>query len=147
MKSCLLKLMGVAIIAAAFDLLTFGQSGTTAPLSGAIIDPNGAAISGASVIVKNEATGAEFKVTTSSSGAFTVPALSAGVYRVTVEAQGFKKSVVTSVQILAATPATVNVTLEVGAPSESVVVQGGGEDRSEERRVGKECRSRWSPYH
>ena len=23
----------------------------------------------------------------------------------------------------------------------------GGSDRSEERRVGKECRSRWSPYH
>ena len=23
----------------------------------------------------------------------------------------------------------------------------GDEDRSEERRVGKECRSRWSPYH
>src|SRR2546422_571921 len=23
----------------------------------------------------------------------------------------------------------------------------GGESRSEERRVGKECRSRWSPYH
>ena len=22
-----------------------------------------------------------------------------------------------------------------------------GESRSEERRVGKECRSRWSPYH
>src|ERR1039458_10448539 len=24
---------------------------------------------------------------------------------------------------------------------------GGGAMRSEERRVGKECRSRWSPYH
>ena len=24
---------------------------------------------------------------------------------------------------------------------------GGGSGRSEERRVGKECRSRWSPYH
>ena len=23
----------------------------------------------------------------------------------------------------------------------------GDADRSEERRVGKECRSRWSPYH
>ena len=23
----------------------------------------------------------------------------------------------------------------------------GGDGRSEERRVGKECRSRWSPYH
>ena len=40
----------------------------------------------------------------------------------------------------------------------AVVVVGGGSmkrfgfldkavDRSEERRVGKECRSRWSPYH
>ena len=25
--------------------------------------------------------------------------------------------------------------------------RGKGGDRSEERRVGKECRSRWSPYH
>src|SRR2546430_7528207 len=26
-------------------------------------------------------------------------------------------------------------------------VEPGGQNRSEERRVGKECRSRWSPYH
>ena len=25
--------------------------------------------------------------------------------------------------------------------------RGGPSSRSEERRVGKECRSRWSPYH
>src|SRR2546426_12113477 len=25
--------------------------------------------------------------------------------------------------------------------------RGKGKERSEERRVGKECRSRWSPYH
>src|SRR5882672_12866458 len=25
--------------------------------------------------------------------------------------------------------------------------EGHGDERSEERRVGKECRSRWSPYH
>ena len=27
------------------------------------------------------------------------------------------------------------------------LVSGAGTARSEERRVGKECRSRWSPYH
>ena len=27
------------------------------------------------------------------------------------------------------------------------VADAGGAGRSEERRVGKECRSRWSPYH
>src|SRR5215203_4352163 len=29
----------------------------------------------------------------------------------------------------------------------SGVLDAAGEDGSEERRVGKECRSRWSPYH
>ena len=27
------------------------------------------------------------------------------------------------------------------------IEDGSVNDRSEERRVGKECRSRWSPYH
>src|SRR3712207_9373720 len=35
--------------------------------------------------------------------------------------------------------------LERGIPRDGV--REGGSRRSEERRVGKECRSRWSPYH
>ena len=27
------------------------------------------------------------------------------------------------------------------------MIRNSGGERSEERRVGKECRSRWSPYH
>ena len=30
---------------------------------------------------------------------------------------------------------------------EEIKLNGGATTRSEERRVGKECRSRWSPYH
>src|SRR2546430_16661705 len=30
---------------------------------------------------------------------------------------------------------------------EQIVARGEKKQRSEERRVGKECRSRWSPYH
>ena len=30
---------------------------------------------------------------------------------------------------------------------DAVEIGTGGYPRSEERRVGKECRSRWSPYH
>jgi len=33
------------------------------------------------------------------------------------------------------------------APKDSFFVVGALVSRSEERRVGKECRSRWSPYH
>ena len=32
---------------------------------------------------------------------------------------------------------------EIDVPSEGKIIA----ERSEERRVGKECRSRWSPYH
>ena len=35
----------------------------------------------------------------------------------------------------------------IGMPANTMVVTAGGYTRSEERRVGKECRSRWSPYH
>ena len=36
--------------------------------------------------------------------------------------------------------------LSANIPLVSAVMQA-VDDRSEERRVGKECRSRWSPYH
>ena len=36
--------------------------------------------------------------------------------------------------------------VDTGRLQSSINVQPGG-NRSEERRVGKECRSRWSPYH
>ena len=34
-----------------------------------------------------------------------------------------------------------------GCLSSSDIAKAVAEGRSEERRVGKECRSRWSPYH
>ena len=41
------------------------------------------------------------------------------------------------------------VLMVVGAKAQTEIVVGPkvGLNRSEERRVGKECRSRWSPYH
>ena len=33
------------------------------------------------------------------------------------------------------------------SPKGNIGVSSGAAERSEERRVGKECRSRWSPYH
>ena len=36
----------------------------------------------------------------------------------------------------------------VGVTRQTIgLIEAGGYNRSEERRVGKECRSRWSPYH
>ena len=39
------------------------------------------------------------------------------------------------------------VLIALGGDELPVLMLGGSPQRSEERRVGKECRSRWSPYH
>ena len=38
-------------------------------------------------------------------------------------------------------------TLLTGGDEVEILIVDDGSTRSEERRVGKECRSRWSPYH
>ncbi|MBL8189326.1 MAG: carboxypeptidase regulatory-like domain-containing protein, partial [Acidobacteria bacterium] len=126
MKSNLLRFMTAMFIVLAVSIAAQAQ-GTTSIIAGSVQDQNGAVISGASVTVKNNGTGAEFKVNSSGSGAYSVPSLGSGVYTVTVEAQGFKKVVVQDVKLDVGVPATVNVTLEIGAATESVVVQGGAE--------------------
>src|SRR3712207_7512273 len=45
------------------------------------------------------------------------------------------------------TPAALTRSLPGSATLDIDVETADGDSRSEERRVGKECRSRWSPYH
>src|SRR5262245_16204132 len=118
-------LISILDLASLISLTAFGQ--VSSSISGVVHDPNGEVVSGATVIVKNTATGAEFRTTSSGSGVYTVTSLGSGTYIVTVSAPGFKQAVARDVKLDIGVPATVNVTLEVGAASESVVVQGGGE--------------------
>ncbi|MCG3146491.1 MAG: hypothetical protein HONDAALG_04599 [Gammaproteobacteria bacterium] len=118
------QITAIALVAL-ICLTAFGQ--VTSSLSGTVTDPNGAVVSGASVTVKNVASGVEFKTVTSSQGIYNVPSLGAGTYVIIVAASGFKSSTVQGVEIDAGAPATANVTLEIGQASETVVVQGGGE--------------------
>lgn len=79
-------------------------------------------MAGARVTVKNDATGEEFRQATDSEGAFAFLSLPIGRYSATVEAQGFKRSDLREIIIEVATPAKVNVALEVGSVSEAVSV-------------------------
>ncbi len=106
-------------------LTAFGQ--VTSSISGTVTDPNGAVVPGATVLVKHPATGVALNTATATQGSYTVLSLGVGIYTVTVTAPGFKQVIVQDVKVDIGTPVTVNVLLEVGGASESVVVQGGGE--------------------
>ncbi|HEY8459835.1 MAG TPA: carboxypeptidase-like regulatory domain-containing protein, partial [Blastocatellia bacterium] len=101
----------------------FGQSSS---LSGTILDPQGNVVAGATVTVTNVATGASRSTNSSREGAYQLPQLPPGTYRIRVEAQGFAAIVMENIQVLVSTPVTLNIAFkQVGAVSDTVTVQGG----------------------
>src|SRR5262245_20592101 len=69
----------------------FGQS-NYAELSGTVLDPERAAIVGASIHLTSVSTGAERLVTSNEHGIFQVPGLLPGEYKLTVKAPGFAEA-------------------------------------------------------
>ena len=127
MNRIAVRFLSLLAILAAIGITAFSQGITTTSLSGAVVDPTGSVVQGADIIVKDETTGAEFRAVSAGNGTFSVPALTAGVYIVTVSARGFKQAVIKGIKIDAGIPASVNATLEVGDTTDTVVVQGGSE--------------------
>src|SRR5262249_61721492 len=81
----------------------------------------------ATVTLTNEATRVSFTTTTTSTGAYVFDSVQVGTYTVTVEKQGFKKSISPGNHLAIGEPLTVNVTLEVGQVAETVEVRAGAE--------------------
>jgi len=100
---------------------------STSQISGTVFDASGAVVPAATVTLVNEATGVTQKQTTTEAGVFAFPAIPAGTYTVKVEATGFKSSVRTGNTAQVNTPVTINITLEVGAATESVMVSAASE--------------------
>jgi hypothetical protein len=126
MRQCLHRLATAFALVASVASLAYAQGGqTTAPISGTVVDTQGAPIPGAAVVVKNEATGNSFQAVTNAQGSFTVPALQAGTYMVTVSLTGFKQAVLKGNVLRTATPLEVKVTLDVGGMEETITVEGG----------------------
>ena len=113
-----LSLPGAAMI---FQPVASAQSTTSGDIAGDLLDPTGAAIPGAKVVVKNSATGATKTVTSNSSGSYRVSLLTPGTYQVTVMAAGFTTES-NVVVVSAGTIATDNFKVTVGSGSTEVTV-------------------------
>ena len=90
-------------------------------LNGVITDARGAAMPGASVKVQNQDTSATRATLSRDTGEYEIVQVPPGKYTVTVDKPGFS-SQNTSVLLQTNTPSTLNVTLEVGAVTQSVSV-------------------------
>jgi outer membrane receptor protein involved in Fe transport len=89
---------------------------------GTVTDPSGAVVAGATIKVRNVATGLERTTVTSGDGSYSVPELPIGTYSVTVTQTGFQTFAATAVAVDVATERRVDAVLKTGAISTRVEV-------------------------
>lgn len=87
-----------------------------------MLDSSGAAVPGAKVQVTSTGTNEVTSATSDSSGAYTIPLLRPGDYKLSATAQGFKQFVRDHVTLEAAKIAGIDINLEVGAVTDTVEV-------------------------
>jgi hypothetical protein len=98
-------------------------------MTGEVTDPSGAALSGATVVLKNAATGQSFTATTNGQGVYRfneVPP--ADGYTATFSASGFSPVEVNHIYLTVSTIRTQNATLKVGSQAQEVQVTASNAD-------------------
>ena len=99
----------------------FGQAqSNAADLQGYVRDPSGAAVTGATVTVRNPATNFSRDVTTNDEGYYQITNLPPGSYEITVAAAGFSKGRIPSVTLTVGQRADLDIPLTVGAVGATV---------------------------
>jgi len=91
-------------------------------VSGTILDPTGAAVPGATIVITNTANGVATTTTSTSAGDYSVSTLDAGVYTITVTAAGFEKLTQKNVQVNSLETQSFSPKLTLGASTETVTV-------------------------
>lgn len=91
-------------------------------LTGTVSDPSGAVVANARVTVTSQDSGETREATTTDEGNYTFPELKAETYRLTVEAPGFRTSVIEDIKIAVQVTRSADVTLEAGVTTETVTV-------------------------
>ena len=110
----------VCISAASTNVIA--QIGGSGSIQGTVTDPGGAVVPGAAVTVTNIATGVETSKQTNDAGVYVIAPLPPGEYRVVVKLAGFQTLIQEKVIVDALTAVTVNLSLKVGAVTETVTV-------------------------
>src|ERR1044072_4947483 len=93
-------------------------------LTGTVTDPNGAALPGATVEIRNTETNVANSATTNEEGAYSFPLLNPGKYTLTVKASGFADSTRENIEIRVADKLTLDVPVSVTGVGGDVTANG-----------------------
>lgn len=122
-----LKSLLIAFAALAVFAVTISGQVTGGAVTGTVLDSNGGAVVGATVLLHDKTRGQEHTAETTSAGSYSFPNVQTGTYTITVTATGFAKATGDVVVSLNQT-ATANVTLTIASTTAVVNVTSGTEN-------------------
>jgi hypothetical protein len=93
-------------------------------VGGRILDPSGAVVAGAQLVLRNMAGGVEVKRVSEKDGSYNFPNLTPGTYELTVTSAGFKPYIQRDIAVRLGADIRIDVKLELGAQTEQVEVTG-----------------------
>lgn len=97
-----------------------------AAVTGLVTDPNGRSVPGVTILLTNLATNVTSRTITNDQGIYRVPSLQPGIYRITIDKDGFKSIVKSGVELHVQDVASINFELQIGSVNETVTVEAGG---------------------
>jgi hypothetical protein len=113
--------LALALLCMALPIAAFAQS-SNANLSGTVTDTGKAFIPGVTITATNTETGVVSTAVSNEAGAYTIPSLLPGNYKVSAELPGFQTQTFTNVQFGNAAQLRLNFTLQVASVNTSVEV-------------------------
>jgi hypothetical protein len=116
-------LLGLVVMLLVFCGQLAGQA-VNGTLLGTVSDSSGAVVTGAKVAITETNTAVKRETTTNESGNYQFPNLPPGRYEVAVNHEGFKRAVRSGVDVLVDTSVRVNLELQPGTATETIVVSG-----------------------
>ena len=122
MQFCTLHFAAALLSLAAFSSAVYGQGTTLGSISGNVVDPSGAAVPNAKVVVRNIQTGIVRELTTDNNGSFQAISLIPGLYSAEVSAPNFQRQIQDQLRLDVAGALSLTFRLAVGQVAEAVSV-------------------------
>ena len=121
MRKKIAHLLLVGLAVALLAAPATAQQGS-AEIRGRVLDPQGGAVPGAAVLIRNQATGMYRQVVSTSDGNYFLSGVTPGTYELAAELTGFKKYTRRDVRLEIGKTTTLDVKLEVGGLEEQMTV-------------------------
>ena len=109
-----------------FGVSAFAQSGGSSVVTGIVVDPTGALVSGATIEIHNPVSAFDRSVTTDGKGAFSIANGPFNPYHLSVSADGFAPYA-QDVDVRSVVPINLKIALTVASSSSTVTVEAGGD--------------------